>query len=309
MDTVKDFPPIRVLGTVGFIATMWFVNCAYVDDSGFGFTLAENMYKFQYTYMQFFVSGVLSILLFLYCLTLPECKLEKKEGKVSLSETLGLNAFKLFKRRQMALFFIFSALLGMCLQVTNGFAGPFITSFKSAPEFADTFAANNATLLTSISQISEALCILLIPFFLKRFGIKVVMLMSMFAWVFRFGFFGIGNPAMPGVIFFILSCIVYGVAFDFFNVSGGIFVDQECEPSVKASAQGLFMMMTNGIGATVGTLAAGEIVNKFCQWNDGFLVGDWQTCWFVFSAFALVVGVSFALVFKPEKKPIGDIKH
>ena len=310
MDTVKDFPPIRVLGTVGFIATMWFVNCAFVDDSGFGFTLAENSHKFQYTYMQFFVSGLLSFVLFVYCFTLPECKLEKKEGKVSLVESLGLNAFKLFKRRQMALFFIFSALLGMCLQVTNGFAGPFLTSFKGVPEYANSFAANNATLLTSISQISEACCILLIPFFLKRFGIKVVMLMSLFAWVFRFGFFGIGNPAMPGVLFFVLSCIVYGVAFDFFNVSGGIYVDQECEPSIKASAQGLFMMMTNGLGATIGTLAAGEIVNAFCSWQDfmlngekqSFLVGDWTTCWFVFAAFALVVGVTFALVFKPEKK-------
>ena len=310
MDTVKDFPPIRVLGTVGFIATMWFVNCAFIDDSGFGFTLAENSHKFQYTYMQFFVSGILSIVLFAYCFTLPECKLEKKEGKVSLAESLGLNAFKLFKRGQMALFFIFSALLGMCLQVTNGFAGPFLTSFKGVPEFADTFAANNATLLTSISQISEACCILLIPFFLKRFGIKIVMLMSLFAWVFRFGFFGIGNPAMPGVIFFVLSCIVYGVAFDFFNVSGGIYVDQECEPSIKASAQGLFMMMTNGLGATIGTLAAGEVVNAFCSWQDfmingekqSFLVGEWQTCWFVFAAFALVVGITFALVFKPEKK-------
>ena len=310
MDTVKDFPPIRVLGTVGFIATMWFVNCAFIDDSGFGFTLAENSHKFQYTYMQFFVSGILSIVLCAYCFTLPECKLEKKEGKVSFAESLGLNAFKLFKRGQMALFFIFSALLGMCLQVTNGFAGPFLTSFKGVPEFADTFAANNATLLTSISQISEACCILLIPFFLKRFGIKIVMLMSLFAWVFRFGFFGIGNPAMPGVIFFVLSCIVYGVAFDFFNVSGGIYVDQECEPSIKASAQGLFMMMTNGLGATIGTLAAGEVVNAFCSWQDfmingekqSFLVGEWQTCWFVFAAFALVVGITFALVFKPEKK-------
>jgi nucleoside transporter len=310
MDTVKDFPPIRVLGTVGFIATMWFVNCAFIDDSGFGFTLAENSHKFQYTYMQFFVSGILSIVLFAYCFTLPECKLEKKEGKVSLAESLCLNAFKLFKRGQMALFFIFSALFGMCLQVTNGFAGPFLTSFKGVPEFADTFAANNATLLTSISQISEACCILLIPFFLKRFGIKIVMLMSLFAWVFRFGFFGIGNPAMPGVIFFVLSCIVYGVAFDFFNVSGGIYVDQECEPSIKASAQGLFMMMTNGLGATIGTLAAGEVVNAFCSWQDfmingekqSFLVGEWQTCWFVFAAFALVVGITFALVFKPEKK-------
>ena len=301
-DTVKDFPPIRVLGTVGFIATMWFVNCAVWEDGAFSFTLAENAHKFQYTYMQFFVSGVLSLVLFAYCFTLPECKIEKKQERVSLAETLGLNAFKLFKTRKMALFFIFSALLGMCLQVTNGYAGPFITSFKGDPTFADTFAANNATLLTSISQISEALCILMIPFFLKRFGIKIVMLMSIFAWVFRFGFFGIGNPAMPGVLLFVLSCIVYGVAFDFFNVSGGIFVDQECEPSVKASAQGLSMMMTNGIGATFGTLAAGEIVNKYCTWQDGFLLGDWQTCWFIFAGFSLVVGIAFALVFKPEKR-------
>ena len=280
LDTVKDFPPIRVLGTVGFIMTMWFVNCAVLDDGGFSFTFAESARKFQYTYMQFFVSGFLSIVLFLYCFTLPECKLEKKDNKVSLAESLGLNAFKLFKTKKMALFFIFSALLGMCLQVTNGYAGPFITSFKGSADaaVATSFAANNATLLTSISQ------------------------MSMFAWVFRFGFFGIGNPAMPGVIMFILSCIVYGVAFDFFNVSGGIFVDQECEPSVKASAQGLFMMMTNGIGATVGTLAAGEIVNYYCHWENGFLMGDWTTCWFVFATFALIVGVSFALVFHPEKK-------
>ena len=303
LDTVKDFPPIRVLGTVGFIMTMWFVNCAVWEDGAFSMTLADNAHKFQYTYMQFFVSGILSMVLFLYSFTLPQCKLEKKDQKVSLVESLGLNAFKLFKTRKLALFFIFSALLGMCLQVTNGYAGPFITSFKGSTDaaVATSFAANNATLLTSLSQISEALCILMIPFFLKRYGIKVVMLMSMFAWVFRFGFFGIGNPAMPGVLLFILSCIVYGVAFDFFNVSGGIFVDQECEPSIKASAQGLFMMMTNGIGATFGTLAAGEIVNYYCSWQDGFLQGDWTTCWFIFSGFALVVAVSFALVFHPEK--------
>ncbi|MCR4853190.1 MAG: MFS transporter [Prevotella sp.] len=305
LDTVKDFPPIRVLGTVGFIVTMWFVNCAAWEDGSFSFTLADNAHKFQYTYMQFFVSGILSLVLFAYCFTLPECKLEKKQSQ-TLAESFGLNAFKLFKTRKMALFFVFSALLGMCLQVTNGYAGPFITSFKGSADaaIATSFAANNATLLTSISQISEALCILLIPFFLKRFGIKIVMLMSMFAWVFRFGLFGVGNPAMPGVILFILSCIVYGVAFDFFNVSGGIFVDQECEPSVKASAQGLFMMMTNGVGATIGTLAAGEIVNKYCSWSNGYLLGDWQTCWFIFAAFALCVGVSFALIFNPEKKKV-----
>lgn len=303
-DTVKDFPPIRVLGTVGFIATMWFVNCAVWDNGSFSFSLAENSHKFQYTFMQFFVSGILSIVLFLYTFTLPECKLEKREVSTSLAESFGLNAFKLFKTKKMALFFIFSALLGMSLQVTNGYAGPFITSFKGStdPLVASSFAANNATLLTSLSQVSEALCILMIPFFLRRYGIKVVMLIAMFAWVFRFGFFAIGNPAMPGVILFILSCIVYGVAFDFFNVSGAMFVDQECSPSVKASAQGLFMLMTNGIGATIGTLAAGEIVNSKCTWNDsGYLMGDWQSCWFIFAGFALVVAVSFALIFNPDK--------
>ena len=305
MDTVKDFPPIRVLGTIGFIATMWFVNCAVWEDGSFFFTFADNAHKFQYTYMQFFVSGFLSMLLFLYCFSLPECKLNEKKERTSLVEALGLNAFKLFKTKKMALFFIFSALLGMSLQVTNGYAGPFITSFKGSADaaVASSFAANNATLLTSISQISEALCILMIPFFLRRFGIKVVMLMSMFAWVFRFGFFGLGNPAMPGVLLFILSCIVYGVAFDFFNVSGGIFVDQECEPSIKASAQGLFMMMTNGIGATIGTLAAGEVVNHFCSWQGDYLLGDWPTCWFVFAGFALTVAVLFAILFQYKHNP------
>ena len=304
MDTVKDFPPIRVLGTVGFIATMWFVNCAVWDGNSFSLTLGENANKFQYTYWQFFVSGLLSLVLFLYTFTLPQCKLVKKEHNESLAESFGLNAFKLFKTKKMALFFIFSALLGMSLQVTNGYATPFLTSFRGSedPIIASSFAANNATLLTSISQISEALCILMIPFFLRRYGIKIVMLIAMFAWVLRFGLFGLGNPAMPGVLLFILSCIVYGVAFDFFNVSGAMFVDQECAPSVKASAQGLFMLMTNGLGATIGTLAAGEIVNHYCQWNEnGFLMGDWQSCWFIFAAFALAVAITFALVFHPEK--------
>ena len=302
LSTVTDFPPIRVFGTIGFILTMWFVNCAALDDGGFSFTIAQNDFKFQYTYMQFFVSGMVSIILFLYAYSLPQCPIEKKPAQ-TISQRFGLDAFKLFKTKRMALFFIFSALLGMSLQVTNGYAGPFITSFKASadPLVANSFAANNATLLTSISQVSEALCILMIPFFMKRYGIKIVMLIAMAAWVLRFGFFGIGSPTMPGVIFFILSCIVYGVAFDFFNVSGGIFVDQECDPSIKASAQGLFMLMTNGIGATVGTLSAGAIVNHFCKMGNGFLMGDWQSCWFIFAGYALVVLIAFAIVFKPGK--------
>lgn len=300
MDTVKDFPPIRACGTFGFIITMWFVNCAVWNDGNFSFTLANNDFKFQYTQMQFLVSGILGILLFIYCLTLPQCPLEKKPNQ-SLSQAFGLDAFRLFKRREMAIFFIFSMLLGMCLQVTNAYATPFITSYSGMPEMADTFAANNATLLVSLSQISEALCILLIPFFLKRFGIKTVMLIAMFGWVLRFGFFGLGSPAMPEVILFILSCIVYGVAFDFFNVSGGLFVDTKCEPSVRASAQGLFMLMTNGLGATIGTLVAGKVIDNYCQWEGGYLVGDWQTAWFIFAGFALCVAVAFIFAFKNKK--------
>lgn len=307
-DTVKDFPPIRVLGTVGFIATMWFVNCAVFAD-GVLFTLGDNAAKFQYTHFQFLVSGVLSIVLFAYCFTMPQCKLVAKESQ-SIWETLGFTAFRLFKTKRMALFFIFSMFLGMSLQVTNGFATPFLTHFQGVAEYADTFAANNATLLVSISQVAEALCILLIPFFLKRYGIKTVMLIAMFAWVGRFGFLGLGDPGFPGVILFILSCLVYGVAFDFFNVSGGLFVDQECDAKVRASAQGLFMLMTNGLGATIGTLIAGRIVNHYCSWQEvvingkttSLLIGEWSTPWFIFAAYALVVAVTFMIVFKDNKQ-------
>ena len=297
MDTVKDFPPIRVFGTVGFIATMWFVNCATTTDT-FSYTLADDAMKFQYTHMQFLVSGILGVVLFIYCMTLPQCKLETEANK-SLYDAFGLDAFKLFKTRRMALFFIFSCLLGMSLQVINGYATPFITHFKQS--FPSSFAANNATLLVSISQIAEAVCILFIPFFLRRYGIKIVMLIAMLAWVLRFGFFGLGNPVFPGVILFILSCLVYGVAFDFFNVSGGLFVDKECDPKVRASAQGLFMLMTNGLGATIGTLLAGEVINHYCHWEDGYLTGNWQTCWFIFAGYALVVLLLFAVAFKEHK--------
>ncbi len=200
------------------------------------------------------------------------------------------------------MFFIFSMLLGMSLQVTNGYATPFITSFKGSLEYANTFGANNATLLTSLSQISEALCILLIPFFLHRFGIKKVMLIAMVAWVFRFGLFGLGNPG-SGVWMFVLSMIVYGVAFDFFNVSGALFVEKETDKSIQASAQGLFMLMTNGIGATVGTLVAGRVVEHFCQWQGNYLLGDWETTWLIFASYALVVAILFAILFKYKHQP------
>ena len=300
MDTVKDFPPIRVFGTVGFIATMWCID----------------LLGFQATPWQFVVSGGLSILLAAYSLTLPACEINKTEGSVDLVEALGLKAFTLFKQKKMALFFIFSMMLGMCLQVTNSYANPFITSFGAIEEFANTFGVQHANILISISQICEALCILAIPFFLKRFGIKNVMLMAMFAWVFRFGFFGAGDPGMPGVILFVLSCIVYGFAFDFFNISGALYVDQETEEAQRSSAQGLFMMMTNGLGATIGTLSAQAIVNKLVMAEEVTSQGPlaiwdgWKQAWYIFACFALVVAIAFWLFF--PKTPVNkdlEVKH
>ena len=285
LDTVKAFPPIRVFGTIGFICSMW----------------AVDLLGYQPTAAQYVVSGGLGLLLAIYSFTLPECPISQNRGKKSLVEALGLNAFALFKEYRMAIFFIFSMLLGMMLQITNGYANPFISSFGAYPEFADTFGVQHANMLISLSQISETLCILLIPFFLKRFGIKNVMLMAMLAWMLRFGFFGMGNPG-SGVWLFILSMIVYGMAFDFFNISGSLFVDKEVTTNMRSSAQGLFMMMTNGFGATIGVLAAQAIVNHYCQYNTtGHLVGDWTTVWYIFAGFALVVAIAFALIFREKK--------
>ena len=283
LDTIKAFPPIRTCGTIGFICSMWLVD----------------LWGFQSNYMQFFVCAGWGILLAVYANTLPACPISRGEGeKKSLAEALGLKAFLLFRQRKMAIFFVFSMLLGVSLQITNGFANPFITSFNALPEYADTFGVQHANLLISLSQISETCCILLIPFFLSRFGIKKVMLIAMVAWVLRFGLFGLGNPG-DGVWMFILSMIVYGVAFDFFNVSGSLFVDKETDVSVRSSAQGLFIIMTNGFGATIGTLSAQAVVNCFVDFNSTVpQVDGWSKAWFIFAAYALIVAVLFAIVFK-----------
>lgn len=281
LDTIKAFPPIRTLGTVGFICAMWMTD----------------LMGWQSNHNQFLFCAAIGVVFSGYCLTLPACPVSSGKGK-SMSEALGLKAFGLFRQRKMALFFVFSMLLGVSLQVTNGFANPYISSFGQIAEYADTFGVKHANILISLSQVSETLCILLIPFCLKRFGIKRVMLMAMAAWVLRFGLFGTGDPG-SGVWMFILSMIVYGVAFDFFNVSGSLFVDKEVSKDIRSSAQGLFVFMTNGFGATIGTLSAQAIVNRVVTSTDPLAqVGQWKECWLIFAAYALVVAVVFAIVFK-----------
>lgn len=282
LDTVKAFPPIRVFGTVGFIVSMWIVD----------------MTGFQSDYNQFFASAVWGLLLAAYSLTLPSCPVSEGDKK-SIASALGLDAFKLFGRRRMAIFFIFSMLLGGALQISNGYANGFISGFGAFEQYAGTFAVEHTNILISLSQISETLCILLIPFFLSKFGIKKVMLLAMFAWVLRFGFFAVGDPGMPGVLLFVASMIVYGVAFDFFNISGSLFVDNEVPVHQRSSAQGLFMLMTNGLGASIGVIAAQEVVNHFtCNGNN---FEGWPTAWYIFAGYALVVALVFAVVFKEKK--------
>ena len=298
LDTVKDFPPIRVFGTVGFIVAELMVNFVEID----GVSL-------QKSFTQFYAAAGFGLIMAIYALTMPACPTSDK-APASLAEALGLNAFKLFKRREMAIFFIFSMLLGVSLQITNSYGTSFIESFSKLPEYTgglfDGWFANNPTFLISISQCSEALCILAIGYCLKRFGIKGVMMIAMMAWVLRFGFFGIGNTNFPGIIFLILSCIVYGVAFDFFNVSGGIYVDRQTDVKMRSSAQGLFMIMTNGIGASLGTFIAGEfIVNRYVftqAEGSAAQIDGWHHSWLIFAAYSLVVFVLFYFIFKNPKK-------
>ncbi len=298
LDTITDFPPIRVFGTVGFIVAELFVNFVSIGGQAIQFTAA-----------QFYTSGIISMILALYCLTLPKCPCNKGASK-SLADSLGLKAFRLFKRRDMATFFIFCMLLGVALQITNSYGSDFINFFSKLPEYSNGFMdgwwARNPTFLISISQCSEALCILAIPFCLKKFGIKGVVLMAMTAWVLRFGFFGIGNTNFPGVSFLILSCIVYGVAFDFFNVSGGLYVDAQTDPAQRSSAQGLFMLMTNGIGASIGTFIAGTcVVNKYVYAPGLSLeqqLTGWHHSWLIFAGYSLAVAVLFMIFFKNPKK-------
>lgn len=290
LDTVKAFPSIRVFGTVGFIISMWIVDLGGM----------------QSTSLQFGWSGLLSIVMAAYAITMPHCPVSTGSRK-SLSDALGLKAFALFRNYRMALFFIFSMFLGVCLQITNGFANPFITSFQNIDAFKDTFGVQHANILISLSQMSETLCILLIPFFLKRFGIKRVMLLAMLAWVLRYLFFAVGDPG-SGVVWFVLSMIVYGVAFDFFNISGSLFVDKETSLDIRNSAQGLFMMMTNGLGASIGTLSAQMVIDRYVNSlganADPMAVWHgWNTCWYLFAGYALVVAVAFAIMFRYKHEP------
>lgn len=285
MDVVRDYPPIRVWGTIGFIAALW----------------TTSLLKLETSSGQFYVASAASLLLGLYAFTLPPCppKLGRGTGR-SLVDTLGLSSFRLFRDRNMAVFFVFAMLLGAALQLTNAYGDTFLHDFANVDAYKDTIAVRYPAIIMSISQISETLFILTIPFFLKRFGIKTVMTISMLAWFLRFGLFAYGDPG-AGLWMIVLSCIVYGMAFDFFNISGSLFVEQQSDPRIRASAQGLFMLMTNGIGAVLGSAISGWMIDRFFTAADGSK--DWHGIWITFAIYALAMAVAFVPLFRTPKQP------
>ncbi len=290
-DVVKTFPPIRVWGTVGFIIAHWITD-------GFGWGTTPN---------QFYFAAAASLVLGVYTFALPDCPVDKSGEKKTLVQAFGLDALKLFADYKMAVFFVFAMLLGAALQITNMWGEAYLYDFRKTPEYAGTIIVKYNGFVMTLSQISETLFIITIPFFLKRYGIKTVMLMSMFAWVLRFGLFGVGSPVGLGAVAIILSMIVYGMAFDFFNISGSLFVEQETDEKIRGSAQGLFIMLTNGFGAIIGAYGSGYIIDMFTK--DG--IKDWQTIWYVFAGYALVVAILFALLFKYKHRPeaLKEIVH
>jgi NHS family xanthosine MFS transporter len=288
-DVVKVFPPIRVWGTIGFIAAMWLTNLS-------GNKASANM---------FYISAVSALVLGIYSFTLPKCPPQKLISEnATVIQKLGLDAFKLFGTYKMALFFLFSMFLGGALQLTNMYGDIFLSEFGKMPQYAESIVVKKSTLIMSISQISETLFILAIPFFLKRFGIKQVMLISMLAWVLRFGLFAYGNPA-DGLWMIVLSCIVYGMAFDFFNISGSLFVETTTDSAIRSSAQGLFMMMSNGFGAFFGGIISGIVIDAYYTHNG---VRDWHNIWLAFAGYALVIGIAFAIFFKHQHNPQEIVK-
>jgi NHS family xanthosine MFS transporter len=295
LDVIKEYPPIRVFGTIGFIVALWIVSLAGLEKSP----------------AQFYVASAASLALGVYAFTLPKCHPLGKGHKQTLAQSLGLDAFRLFKNTKMALFFLFSMLLGAALQLTNAYGDTFLHDFAKIDLFKNTVAVKFPAIIMSISQISETLFILAIPFFLRKFGIKRVMLFSMFAWVLRFGLFAYGDPAQR-LWMIILSCIIYGMAFDFFNITGSLFVETQSAPRIRASAQGLFMMMTNGLGAFLGGRISGIVIDKYFRISGDPLAVqfNWKGIWITFALYSLTVAVLFAILFRHQHdgRQMGSVK-
>ncbi len=315
-NTVTAFPTIRIWGTVGFVGAMWFVNSAYWHDGALGFAFSDandaGHLRFQYNAMQLLCSGIVGLAAAAYSFSLPRLKpADKTTAKAPSAMSLPAALRAMFSRRDIAIFLCFVVFTGVCLQISNGFATPFITHFMGIPEYAHSLASGNATMLFSLSQIAEAVCILLVGISLKWRGIRYVYAIGLLAWALRFLLFGTGNPG-DGLWMLVGSMLVYGIAFNFITIAGHLHIQQVAPEGTKGFAQGLMMFMSNGLGATFGTIAAGAIVNHWCHWQPvaiadtgttmRLFMGDWQWPWLIFAAYTLAILLLWLALTHPRKK-------
>ncbi|MFT6416472.1 MAG: nucleoside transporter [Dokdonia sp.] len=278
-DPSKDFPWIRVWGTVGWILAGGLISFAFKWDSKEsieGGLLANT----------FLMTAVASAVLGVFSFTLPKTPPSGSNEKVSVSDILGLDALKLLKDRNFLVFFLSSVLICIPLAFYYQNLSPFLT--ESGVE--------NSTALASIGQVSEVVFMLLLPFFFKKFGFKKTILVGMLAWALRYILFAFGDT---GDLFFmvITGIVLHGICYDFFFVSGQIYTDSKAGEKVKSAAQGLITLATYGVGMLVGFYVAGKI-------TDANIIGeghDWSSVWIFPAIFAAIVFVIFALLFKNEK--------
>lgn len=286
-DPSKQFSSIRVFGTLGWIVSGVVISLVFGWDSA----MAREEGMLKYTFL---MAAVASAVLGIFSFTLPKTPPSSKGEKVTLSDILGLEALALLKGRNFLMFFISSVLI--CI--------PLAFYYQNANPFLSEVGMEDPTFMMSIGQISEALFLLLLPFFFKKFGFKITLLAGMLAWVLRYLLFAYGN-AGELVYMLILGIALHGICYDFFFVSGQIYTDSKAGPKIKSAAQGLITLATYGVGMLIGFWVAGQISDLYLN-ADG--THDWQQIWIVPAGFAFVVMIIFAIFFKNEDIAKKDIE-
>ncbi|MGJ3355763.1 MFS transporter [Providencia sp. Je.9.19] len=294
LESNKYFPKIRVFGTVGFIAAMWTIS----------------LLKLETSHYQLFIASGASVVLAIFSLTLPAAKaIDKSEKEAVTTSNFNMkNILFVFQKHNVVVFLFFAMLLGSVLQITNTLGVPFLQDLAKNPEAEGSLFASFPTIFLSISQFSEVCFILVLPFLLKKIKIETILLFSMLAWILRFGLFAYGDFSTIGTFVLLLSMIVYGCAFDFFNISGSLFLDKEIPLQYRSTAQGIFTTFVNGFGTYLGAMLSGWVLDL----NTVNGVVDWHMFWIVFAcytgSFTILYSI-YMLLRKPSDSQGETVNH